>query len=361
MPGPLPPYEYRNPRLGPQQFRPPQITPDTPSRGILGLFGNPQAGQLGWLLPLALFSLILILVPLITDRGYRRPGAMLARLRASPALSQSILWGGWLATAVVVFGLADATTTHTYYLVGVAVPLAAVTGAGLSVLWRAFRRGAMTAWLLPAVLLGAALYQIFQSRDLVGVWAIAIPAALLVAAIPVMAFTIWKKRTVGKPAAACVAAGALSLLVIPLAFAVSVGDRIVGPASALQYSPPPSIIEAREERLEKIPSFIDTQNDAGSVFTLGTVNARDAAPFIINGVPTVAIGGFTGIDPIFTVESFRDMAERGELRYFFITSFIGPSPDLRAQDDILRYITASWEDVSRAAGLRPGTLYRYTG
>jgi 4-amino-4-deoxy-L-arabinose transferase-like glycosyltransferase len=262
---------------------------------------------------------------------------------------------------VVVFGLADATTTHTYYLVGVAVPLAAVTGAGLSVLWRSFRRGAVTAWLLPAALLGAVLYQIFESRDLVEVWAISIPAAVLVVAIPVMALAIWKKRTVDKPAAACVAAGALSLMVIPLAFALSVGDRIVGPTSALQYSPPPSIIKAREERLAKIPTFIDMQNDAGSVFAIGTVNARDAAPFIINGVPTVAIGGFVGIDPIFTVESFREMAERGELRYFFITSFIGPSPDIRAQDDILRYITATWEDVSRAANLRPGTLFRYPG
>ena len=109
-----------------------------------------------------------------------------------------------------------------------------------------------------------------------------------------------------------------------------------------------------------ITAFINKQGDSGSIVTVGTVNAREASPFIIAGVSAAAIGGFSGRDPVFSLDSFRSMVQRGELRYFLMPREralgrqIGPS----SHDRILEEIRLNWEDLSLAAGLPPGTIYR---
>ena len=99
------------------------------------------------------------------------------------------------------------------------------------------------------------------------------------------------------------------------------------------------------------------------MFGIGTVNAREAARFIIAGVPTVAIGGFSGSDPVFSTDSFRVMAERGELRYFLMPhpGTLGRPGHHSSQEHILGYVSRTWETVSLATGLPAGSLYRYPG
>jgi hypothetical protein len=95
--------------------------------------------------------------------------------------------------------------------------------------------------------------------------------------------------------------------------------------------------------------------------TLFTVSARDAAPFIIGGVRAIAIGGFSGNDPVLTVESFREAATNGS-HYFLMPlsrrSPQGASPNPGRQRAIIGYVLRSWQDMSRQAGLPRGSLYR---
>jgi 4-amino-4-deoxy-L-arabinose transferase-like glycosyltransferase len=355
---------------GGQSVRPPPISQDAQDTGLLGLLSNPLAGQLGWLLPLGLFTLTAVVVVLLPEQVFRHPGSFFALVRESPSASQSILWGGWLTTAVLVFGLANATTTHPYYLVGVAVPLAAVLGIGLSLWWSTFNHGGATAWLLPSVLSVTVVYQAYGSSGLVGDWATALVLGTSLPAVLVMAVAIWRRLTAEPLAAAAVASGALSVLVLPLVLAVTAGGRVAGPGLApprpastpLRPAPAPSI-DRGQGQVSAISSFIMEQGDSGSVFGIGTVNARAAAPFIIAGVPAVAIGGFSGSDPVFSTGSFRAMAERGELRYFLMPhpGALGRPGHRSSQERILGYVSRTWENVSLAAGLPPGSLYRYPG
>ena len=93
-------------------------------------------GQIAWLLPAALL-------------GVRRagvghpPGTGTDLLRAS-----TLLWGGWLVVASIVFSFM-AGTVHTYYTVVMAPPLAAMVALGAREGWR--RRETPTARMLPAV------------------------------------------------------------------------------------------------------------------------------------------------------------------------------------------------------------------
>jgi hypothetical protein len=112
--------------------------------------------------------------------------------------------------------------------------------------------------------------------------------------------------------------------------------------------------------VEAVAHFVAARGDAGSLFAVGTMRASEAAPFIIRGIPAVAIGGFSGNDPIFTPESLAAMAQAGKLGYFLMPvgeSEPRPNPQLAILDSIRR----TWQDVSVPAGLPRGTLYRYPG
>jgi len=366
--GPLASPGYSAPPGGGQPVRPPPILQDARDTGLLGLLSNPLSGQLGWLLPLGLLTLAAVMVVLLPEHVYRHPASFFGLLRESPSASQSILWGGWLATAVLVFGLANATTTHPYYLVGVAVPLAAVMGIGLTVLWSTFRHGGAASWLLPGVLIVGVVYQVYGSSGLVGDWATALVLGLSIPAVLVMAVAIWRRLTAEPLAAAAVASGALSVLVLPMVVAVTAGGRVAGPGlapprpSSAPLRPATAVsINSGQGQVSAISSFITEQGDSGSVFGIGTVNAREAARFIIAGVPAVAIGGFSGSDPVFSTDSFRAMAERGELWYFLMPRPGAPVTPLErsSQEHILGYVSRTWENVSLAAGLPAGSLYRY--
>jgi len=112
--------------------------------------------------------------------------------------------------------------------------------------------------------------------------------------------------------------------------------------------------------VEAVARFIAARGDGGSLFAVGTMRASEAAPFIIRGIPAVAIGGFSGNDPIFTPESLAAMARAGKLGYFLMPG--GESdPRPNQQRAILDSIRRTWQDVSIPAGLPRGTIYRYPG
>ncbi|MFI6511139.1 glycosyltransferase family 39 protein [Streptosporangium sp. NPDC050855] len=100
------------------------------------LFNDVMAGQISWLLPFAAIALVCGLV--LTGRGPLR-GTRAALL----------LWGGWLAVHHVVFSFAGGTF-HPYYSTAMAPAVAALTGLGGMLLWRAYRVSKAWSWVLPA-------------------------------------------------------------------------------------------------------------------------------------------------------------------------------------------------------------------
>ena len=341
-----------------QGFNPAPGAP--PSRdGIFGLFFGRLASQVAWLLPLGIFAAIVTFTHLFSESLYRRPMAIFERLRETPSAAQAILWAGWFATAVVVFGLADATTTHPYYLVGLAVPLAAVAGIAIASLFNAFRRGGLLAWALPAAIAAIALYQVLAARGIVEDWVIALAFfAALITLVPVIMGLWWKLGDTPLAKGAALAAACV-ILMIPAALSYTASGAIVNPPGP-GGNRPPGNINPEGQRVQRIAAYIKGRGDAGKRFAVGAFSAREASPFIIADVPAVAVGGFSGNDPIFSLESFLSMVERGELRYFLMSQGNQGAPTggqaQRAQ--ITNYIRSQWQDVSPEAGLPIGTLFR---
>ncbi|WP_069466980.1 ArnT family glycosyltransferase [Actinacidiphila rubida] len=106
------------------------------------MFGKSLSSQTGWLYPAALISAVCGVV--------RRRG----RPRTDPLRAGFLLWSAWLATYFAIFS-AGAVGEHTYYMGVVAVPLAALFGAGTVELWRSWKRGGRVGlWGLPALVVG---------------------------------------------------------------------------------------------------------------------------------------------------------------------------------------------------------------
>ncbi|EST19085.1 hypothetical protein M878_43240 [Streptomyces roseochromogenus subsp. oscitans DS 12.976] len=112
------------------------------------MFGASLASQTGWLYPMGALAGVCGLL-------WRRGKPRTDRLRAG-----FVLWGTWLATYFLVFS-AGSVGGHTYYMGVIAVPLAALTGGGVVLMWRAYRAGGPRAWALPGAVAATAAWSAY--------------------------------------------------------------------------------------------------------------------------------------------------------------------------------------------------------
>ncbi|WP_063770923.1 glycosyltransferase family 39 protein [Streptacidiphilus neutrinimicus] len=118
------------------------------------LFNDVLGGQISWLIPFAVVALVGALVL----RGRRR--------RTDMQRASLLLWGMWLFTHYVVFSFSSGTF-HPYYTTMLAPAIAALTGAGGTMLLRALRspsRGPLWAAVLPAGVAVSAIWAVLLLR-----------------------------------------------------------------------------------------------------------------------------------------------------------------------------------------------------
>ena len=149
------------------------------------------------------------------------------------------------------------------------------------------------------------------------------PAAALILGLAIVG---WRKPWPGLP----FAAGALSLL-LAMPTAWSIGTRLVRGAVGFPTvrSPfPTAEAEARRGRWAqfvraisgdpKLIAFLEHHHDRED-YLLAAVNARQAAPIIVaTGNPVMALGGFSGGDPILTVYDFARLVAEHRVRFALI-------------------------------------------
>lgn len=185
--------------------------------GPFRLADGQLAGQVAWLLPLALAGLAL--------------GALSAPLRRplAPVHLALALWFGWALTYALVYSAAGGFF-HYYYLSTMAPPLAALAGIGVIALWKCGLQPGWRAVLAPTTLLVTAAWQLYIQASALGspdqspTWL----RTVLVGGILVAAgwLTVGLVRPAWRASARGSGAGALglgvtALLVTPVAWALS--------------------------------------------------------------------------------------------------------------------------------------------
>ena len=297
--------------------------------GALRLADGQLAGQVAWLLPLALAGLAL--------GASRDP----ARGEASSTRLSVLLWAGWLLTYGVVYSFAGGFF-HFYYLATMAPPLAALAGIGLVSLCEAFSAGARTAVLLPAVILLTAAWQLYIDASALG-WRLAeyhplhafLIGGVLLSAGALLALLVTRRADAPQPlgpraaavAAAAVAVGLVAVLLVPAAWALS--SVLMASAGSLPSAdlarvvsipgePPARTRMGEQYDPSGLVAFLEA-NYAGERYLLATTTTRLAAPIIIgSGHSVMAMGGFHGLDPILTPDKLARMVESGQVRFVMV-------------------------------------------
>ena len=304
----------------------PVLGRDYAPAGPLRLAAPHLAAQIGWLFPLALIGGV----------------AAWRRHRGSPGHErlQLALWAGWVLTYGIVFSAAGGLF-HAYYLVAMAPALSALAGIGLVALWSLYAAGGAASLVFPATLIATALWQGYivggYSTGYLALGEKWLVPALLGASGLAAAGLLVIRPPLRAPATVLGGLAIASLLAMPAAW--SVGTVLVKGNTGFPAARPPFLNEAAETQRRrwslvagvlggdpKLLAFLQG-NHQSEAYLLAAVNARQAAPIIIaTGDPVIALGGFTGRDPILTVDGFARLVEDHRVRFALVGD---GSPGLR--------------------------------
>ena len=303
--------------------------------GWAKLLTGPMAAQTGWFYPLALATLLL---------GFyqRRRSPRTDTLRAG-----LLLWGTWFAVFFLVLS-AGSVNGHTYYLGVVAAPLAALGGAGLVLLWRAYRGGGAAAWALPATVAVTAGWGARLAHGYPSFVPLLTPAVLLAGlasvvllALPLVLRAPGRFRRLGPLAAAGFAAGLVAMLVAPAAWSSSVldpayghsGMGAVGPPARQMWGFAPKTADPAMAAFagvmrgsgtltaaqRSLLSYAKANRD-GARYLFATNSWALASPYILaSDAPVLPIGGFTNQAPSPTLASLKQQVSAGELGYVLLS------------------------------------------
>lgn len=308
---------------------------NTGTKGPLRLFQSELSGQASWLIPFAFFACVGLL-------------SNLRRRNITQKHKEVMFWIAWLVPGMAFFSVAG--FFHQYYLIMIAPPIAALVGAGWTDLWNKYRnQSEWSSWLLPLGVLTTTVFECFILQpydEVIGSgWSIGITVAGIGITILLVVFK-WRNKE-HKFSYTTAVVGVLVLFIGPLYWAAtpitygqssqlpaagpgetnsrgSFGGGIGMPGQAMNggtEDKAPTVQGTQNQGVDdKTYSYL-MDNYTGERFIFATTEYSTAASYIIQtGQAVMAMGGYSGSDPILTVEKLEAMVADGEIKYFLLSS-----------------------------------------
>ena len=320
------------------------------SGGPLSLIGSSMGGQIGWLLPFALLAIVAL-------AWQRRP--RFQRDRQQLAL---VLWGCWLLTMAIFFTLDG--SFHQYYLTEMAPGLSAMVGIGLVVMWNDYRRTGWRGWLLPLAFVLTAAAQIFILINYPSwsQWMSPVIGTLTLIAALALIFLRLRSRSTSRStknwnwsspriSGIVVGIGLVVLLLAPTIWSgysviqnVENSDPTAGPGAsgiAVNRGSGAGIRGGQGiaalgstfasafagflgggsgQANPQLVSYLEAHQGT-TKFLVATANASTAESLILTtNKPVMAMGGFSGSDPILTTSQLQTLIHNGTVRFFLVSS-----------------------------------------
>lgn len=321
----------------------------TGQAGPLRLFQSELSGQISWLMPFLLFAGVSLLAGL-----HKRKAALTVKQK------ETLFWLAWLLPSMAFFSVAE--FFHQYYLIMLAPPIAALAGAGWIELWNQYQtKDGWKRWLLPAGLLATAAFELYilqpYQKQIGMEWFAGIGAAAI--GLSLVLFFIAKKQVTAFIAAiACM----LVLLVAPLYWAATPilygGNSMLpqaGPSSRQGFGqrqgmgggPGSSSVSGPDSGINMKLIEYTTKNNTGEDYLFMTTDTSTAESYIIEtGKAVIAMGGFSGSDPILNVDKLKQMIAQKKVKFFLISS--GPGPGGReGSSEVINWIRANSTEVPK--------------
>lgn len=310
---------------------------NTGTPGLLRLFNEPLGGQIVWLLPLAVLGMLAL-------AWQRRP-----HFRENRQQQSLILWGVWLLTMAVFFSVAN--FFHQYYLSTFAPAICALFGIGVVVMWQDYRRSGWRGWLLPLALLLTAAEQIhiIMSNPSWGAWLIPVIAiACAIAAIVlIVARLIPQLRGNSRILVPALCLGLMALMLtsaiwsaVPAIENIASDLPVAGPSQQGSFGG----FGGSNTTNTALISYLESHQ--GSATYLVAVPSSNEADSIIlaTNKAVMALGGFSGSDPILTTSQLASLVAKGTVRFFLLNgSGGGPGG---GQSNLTSWVTQHCSTVS---------------
>jgi hypothetical protein len=275
-----------------------------------------MASQIAWWLPLALAPLILVLHQLWRALVQER-----LKSRLSPQQGALILWSVWLLTMVLFFS--QAIFINVYYLAMLAPAIAVLAGIGLAKLWSGAQTRQRQGWVLLAGVGGTLVEQgiILSQQPTWNAWLL--PVIALVAGLT--AGMLLVRQVSARPMRAMNVLAAVGLtLTLGLAPFVWVCSSLHPDAEAgLPVSGPLNGETGPVAAPSADPQLLTylRQHRDGAAFLVATVDTDAAIPIIFSTeAPVMAMGGYSGFDPILTPATLAQAVAANKVRFFYLPS-----------------------------------------
>ncbi|HVU66419.1 MAG TPA: glycosyltransferase family 39 protein [Ktedonobacteraceae bacterium] len=316
---------------------------NTGNPGLLRLFNEPLGGQIVWLLPMALLSMLAVAwqwspassaeetQPMTPGRWLKRTWQRRPRLREDLRQQGLIVWGAWLLTVAIFFSVAS--FFHQYYLATLAPAICALFGIGVVVMWQDYRRPGWRGWLLPLALALTALEQIhiITSNPAWGTWLVPVIAITCVLAVVSLCVArllplLRNLRPLLLPASGLALAG---LLITSAVWSAIPGlDNIaanlptagptqsgMGGGGAIGSAPAGN---GGVNVNSALVNYLEA-NRGGAKYLVAVGSSNEADSLILaTNQPVMALGGFSGSDPILTTDELAALVKQGTVRFFLL-------------------------------------------
>jgi 4-amino-4-deoxy-L-arabinose transferase-like glycosyltransferase len=304
---------------------------ETGNPGIFRFFEAPLGAEMSWLLPFALFSLVVIALQW-------RPQLPITQL---PILGL-LLWGGWLMTCVVFFSMVSGIF-HSYYVIMLAPALGGVVGGGFGYLWQKQAEGdalseskgrAGSGWWLALAVAATVAFEMYLAWQY-GVNEIWMPLAFVLVALATILLFVSLFRVSRAWPRVAYSVFLAAMLVIPLAWSVLTvtdgGNGNLPAAYGVSGGPGGGRranivnVSARQAAPAQGPGdgvtndalleFLQA-NTPDVKYLVAVASSQVGAPYVIaTGRPVLYMGGFSGSDDVVSADDLAQLVANGELRY----------------------------------------------
>tara|TARA_Y100000590_G_scaffold67689_1_gene73669 strand:- start:101716 stop:103638 length:1923 start_codon:yes stop_codon:yes gene_type:complete len=380
-----PPSQGRPPQLsvGPQQGPPPQVGRVAPLQmfdqgyGILGLLFGRIGASTGWLLGWTILLGIINVSSSLSKSKLKNYKNITNFFKKDEYHSESFMWFFWLILGFFIFGVANATDTHVYYLVALSIPIAGVFGIAFTEILEKVKNGTFPIQIIPIGMIMIVVTQILWGSDLSGRL---ISGVIMVVSIviSILMFSFLGKNNLYNYLGKCLlVTGFITIIFLPSVIGFRSGGNIAGQGRNLPITPPlisnsqnydgvPVIfnISPSEIYFEKIKNIVNKENLNKEQYVVITSRAREASLFIIKDINAFSMNGFSGRDPIFTNSSFDNLVDNYKYVFYISNDRDRMLPQNNLQKEFfpkdqmekLRII-ATWEDISIDNGLSRGSIF----
>ncbi len=287
---------------------------------------NSLSDQIIWLFPLAIFGFLAAAIKEKFKNPFNKDRRKLSL----------ILWIMWLVPVFAYFSITTGMF-HPYYLTMLAPPIAALAGIGIVSMWELYKENSWKSWLLPAAFIVDGSVQLLilsyflKTSSITKILMIGVSILCFVSSIILIIVKLKKNENV-KLKKILVITAMIGVLITP---AVWSGTTMFYPVDGTMPSAGLELTSSKNGAASfgmgdssgsntKLIEFLKTHNTNEKYFLTVSTSSGTGSDIIINsGEPVMSLGGFMGSDKILTLDEFKNLVAKGEVRYVMSGGMMG--------------------------------------